>query len=82
MGINIDFVNEVKDLGTIGIIGNKVNFVNEIKVLGIIGIKVVFVNEKKVRVQEYNWDYRDYRINSFDQAGEYATKIVIGLLLG
>ena len=34
MGINIDFVNEVKDLGTIGIIGNKVNFVNEIKVLG------------------------------------------------
>ena len=78
-GIKIDFLNKIMVLGFIGI---KVDFVNEINFLGIIGIKVVFVNEKKVRVQEYNWDYRDYWINSFDQAGEYATKIVIGLLLG
>ena len=76
MGIKIDFVNKIMVLGFIGI---KVDFVNEINFLGIIGIKVVFVNEKKVRVREYDWDYG---FNSFDQVGEYATKISIGLLLG
>ena len=70
------FVNEIKVLGIIGIIGIKVILVNEIKVLGIIGIigiKVVFVNEKMVR--DYDWDYRDYGINSLDKVGDYATKI-------
>ena len=63
IGIKIDFGDEIKVLGIIRI---KIDFVNETKVLRIIGIriKVVFVNEKKVR--DYDWDYRECEINSFN----------------
>ena len=41
--------------------------------MGIIWNTVVSVNEKNFR--DYDWDYREYRINSLDQGENYGTKI-------